>query len=298
MRYLSFLIAAFAVASCTDPVDIASGFEQAQPVVDAWLTNESQPQTVNLYLTQDYFANELPPPLEGATVALSRTDGSGEPLVFAEAQPGEYVWTPSDLQPRIGAVGERFVLQVVADFNGGQVEYAATSEFRRVATIDSISVQLEEQQLGLDEGLYAQVYARDLPGTGDRYLIRSTINDTLLNRPSELNVAFDAAFDGGTSTDGIPFILPIRFGINKTDDEGFTQPLVPGDVIEVDIWSLNPAAYEFITNAQEQILNGDAQLFSVPVVSTLGNVTNAATGDPALGMFNLSAVSSARKEVE
>ena len=281
-----------AAGACTDPVDLDSTFETPQPVVEAWLTNQDVEQTINLSYTQDFFANTLPDPLTGAEVTVCQTTIGSNCFTFTEASPGRYTW----IAPRgqnIGEIGETYTLTVE---DGDQV-YSATTAMNRVAPIDSISFQFEEEQLGLDEGLYGQLYARDLPGVGDRYLIRTTINDTFLNRIEELNVAYDAAFDGGTPTDGIYFILPIRFGINKLDSNGSTIPLVTGDVVEVDIWSINETAFDFLVGAQTQIQNGDAQLFSVPVVSTRGNITNAADGEFVIGMFNVAAVSSAVREV-
>ncbi len=294
MRLLQLTFVLLVVMSaCTDEVSIDSGFEEAQPVVDAWLTDRSSAQTINLSFTQDYFSNAVPPPLEGAEVVVCQTELGNACFAFEETSPGVYVWLPTGNET-LGVVGERFALSVK---NQGQ-EYIATSQLNRVPDIDSISIVFEEEQLGLEEGLYAQLYARDLPGVGDRYLIRSTINDTLLNRPSEINIAFDASFDGGTATDGLTFIFPIRASINKIDDDGSVVPLELGDVVEVEIWSLTAEAYDFLSNAAEQILNSNNQLFSVPVVSTRGNVTNAGTGDKVLGVFNISAVSSALVEVE
>jgi len=276
--------------ACTDPVDLDSTFEGPQPVVEAWLTNEEAEQVINLSYTQDFFANTLPDPLTGAEVVICQTSLGSDCFVFAEAEPGKYVWTPG-VGERIGEIGEIFRLTV----EDGEQVYSSTTSMNRVPEIDSISFQFEEEQLGLDEGTYAQVYARDLPGVGDRYMIRTTINDTFLNRIEELNIAYDAAFDGGTPTDGIYFILPIRAAINKLDSNQSAIPLNIGDVVEVDIWSISATAFDFLRGAQTQIQNGDAQLFAVPVVSTRGNVEDA-NGEFVIGMFNVAAVSSARRE--
>ncbi|MFK8056784.1 MAG: DUF4249 domain-containing protein [Saprospiraceae bacterium] len=289
---LLFGLGMLGAGACTDPVDLDSTFEGPQPVVEAWLTNEAVEQTINLTYTQDFFANTLPTSLTGAEVVVCQTTIGSDCFVFAEAEPGRYVWTPSPTSQYIGEVGETFTLTVE---DGDQV-YTSTTSMGRVPAIDSISFQFEEEQLGLDEGLYAQVYARDLPGVGDRYLIRTTINDTLLNRIEELNIAYDAAFDGGTPTDGIYFILPIRTGINKLDSNQSFIPLLTGDVVEVDIWSISATAFDFLRGAQTQIQNGDAQLFAVPVVSTRGNVEDT-NGEFVIGMFNVAAVSSAVREV-
>ena len=298
---LALLLSLYTLGGCTDEVDVDSGFETAQPVVDAWLTDESREQTVYLWQTQDYFANAAPPPLTGAEVRLAvapRNGGDTTEHLFVEEGDGRYVWRPTADAQRLGTVDHRVTLLVSATVDGQQRAYRATSRFKRVPPIDSIAVNVEEGLIGVDDGLYAQVYARDFAGVGDRYLIRSTINDTLLNRPGELNLAADAAFDGGTASDGIPFILPIRFGVNKLDDDGAPVALVPGDRVEVEVWSLTEEAFQFLANAQEQILNADNGLFTVPVVSTDGNVRALGDYPAPLGMLSVSAVSRLATEVE
>lgn len=290
LGFAAATLLALATAACTDVVELDSTFEESQPVVDAWLTDEPETQTIFLSETQDYYVEAIPDPLTGAEVLVcSGTTAAPVCKTFAErgGQPGAYAWTPGEGE-RIAGVGDSLALLVeLAD--GRQL--AAQTELRRVPEIDSISFQFEEEQLGLDEGIYAQVYARDLPGTGDRYLIRSTVNDTLLNRADEVNLAADAAFDGGTASDGIAFILPIRFGINKLDDDGSPVAFEPGDRVEVEIWSLTEPAFRFLESAVEQIQNGESALFSVPVVSTRGNVFNVDAGESVPGMFSVSAVS-------
>ena len=294
---IAALGALLATAACTDVVDLDPTFEEARPVVDAWLTDGAGAQTVYLSRSQDFYREALPDPIAGADVLVCASDGSsgGERCyTFAERAdaPGAYTWTPRD-GARLGAVGD--TLGLLVTLPGGRL-LAASSVMRRVPAIDSISFQFEESQLGLDEGTYAQVYARDLPGAGDRYLIRSTINDTLLNRPAEVNLAADAAFDGGTASDGIAFILPIRFGVNRLDDDGAPVPLAPGDRVGVEVWSLTEEAFRYLERAVEQIENGESALFSVPVVSTPGNVIDVDSGERALGMFSASAVSAAAAE--
>ena len=291
-RKTGFGLLVLATAACTDVVELDSTFGEAQPVVDAWLTDEPETQTIYLSATQDYYVEAIPAPLTGAEVLVC-TGTVAAPVcrTFAEREdePGAYAWTPGEGE-RIAEVGDSLALLVGLD-DGRQL--AAQTQLRRVPEIDSISFQFEEAQLGLDEGTYAQVYARDLPGTGDRYLIRSTINDTLLNRSDEVNLAADAAFDGGTASDGINFILPIRFGINKVDDDGSPVALEEGDRVEVEVWSLTEEAFRFLQNAVEQIENGESALFSVPVVSTRGNVVDVDAGEFVPGMFSVSAVSRA-----
>ena len=293
MRSLTLLLLAAGLWNCTDPTDLTTDFETPELVVDAWLTDESAPQTIRLSLTQDYYDNRLPTGVEDGEVAVCNGLALTDCRIFEHQDSGRYVWTPGPGET-LGQVGDSLYLGI----RQAGVEYVSQTGVYRVPAIDSISVKLEEARLGLDEGLYAQLYARDFPGIGDAYLIRTTINDTLLNRASELNLAFDATFDAGSGTDGIPFIFPIRFNINRQDDDGGIVALLPGDEIRVDIWSLSPEAFFFLSVARDQIQNGDNGIFQVPVANSPGNVLNLSTGEPVRGVFNVAAVSTATRLVE
>ncbi len=294
MKKLLLLLAlSFSLFYCTDPVDLPSRFVEPELVVEAWLTNKSEPQTILLTESQDYYDNRLPTPVTGAQVIVCETvdaTPTSNCFVFEDEGEGRYVWTPAPGET-IGEVGTEFGLGI----QRGEEQFASVATMNRTAILDSISFQFEEGSLGLEEGIYAQLYARDQVGIGDAYLIRTTINDTLLIRPFELNVAFDATFDPGTETDGIAFIFPIRFAINKLDDDGGPIPLQEGEKVAVEIWSINPEAYFFLSVAADQIVNGQSGLFDQPVVSSPGNIFNVDSGERILGVFNVAAVAAAER---
>ncbi|MEM9928202.1 MAG: DUF4249 domain-containing protein [Bacteroidota bacterium] len=286
-RIFSLLIFTALFFGCEDPVTLDSRFEGPELVVDAWLNNISEPQTIILTESQDYYANRLPTPVTDAQVVVCETmDGlpTTNCFLFEHEGEGRYVWNPAPGQT-LGEVGTKFGLGI----QRGEEQYAAVTTMNRTASIDSLSFQFEEEALGLEEGLYAQIYARDPVGQGDAYLIRSTINDTLLIRPAELSIAYDATFSPGNDADGITFIFPIRFSINKTDDDGAPVPLEDGEKVAVEIISLSQEAYLFLRIAQEQVNNGQSGLFDLPVANSPGNVFNVATEENILGFFNVAA---------
>ena len=292
-RLLPLLLLATVGLSCTDVIELETDFTTPELVVDAWLTDQPEPQTIRLTLSQDFYDNRLPAGVEDAEVVVCVNESLEDCKVFVHQDSGRYVWTP-EAGETIGEIGDDFTLGI----RQGGTDYVSQTTMRRTAIIDSIAVRLEEEQLGLDEGLYAQLYARDQVGLGDAYLIRTTINDTLLNRPQELNLVYDATFDAGSGTDGITFIFPIRFSINKIDDDGGFVTLEQGDQVDVEIWSLSPEAFFFLSVARDQLQNGDNGIFQIPVANSPGNVINLATEEPVLGIFNVAAVSTASRTVE
>jgi len=284
MKYFLLPLLTLALLSCEDPIDLPSEFETPQLVVDAWITNAADTQRIVLTESQDFYDNRLPTGVTDAQVAVCPTENPTACAIFNHTANGVYEWIPA-AGDSLGPIGTEYALGI----QRGDQQYASVTTLNRTAMVDSISFQFEEEALGLDEGFYAQIYARDPPGEGDAYWIRSTINDTLLLRPFEINVAYDAVFDPGTGADGITFIFPIRFGINKLDEGGSPTPIEPGDKVEVEIWSLSEQAYLFLNVASEQIANGENGIFSLPVANSPGNVVNVDTGEPILGMFNVAA---------
>ncbi len=290
---LFFFLLSAAFFACEDPIELESRFQEPELVVDAWLTNLSEPQTVILTETQDFFDNRLPTPVTDAQVVVCPDNDPAACIVFEHTTDGKYVWEPAP-DDSLGTFGTEYALGI----QRGEEQYLAQTTMNRTANIDSISFQFEEEALGLEEGLYAQLYARDQVGIGDAYWIRTTFNDTLLLRPFEISTAYDAVFDPGTDADGITFIFPIRFSINKVDENGAPTPLETGDNIKVEVWSLSQQAYLFLNIASEQIANGDAGIFALPVANSPGNVFNVATEEPIQGFFNVAAVARAERTVE
>jgi hypothetical protein len=281
---------ALILTNCEDPIEVPSQFEEPQLVIDAWLTDvPGQPQTLRLTETVPYFAGGEPEQVEGATVAVCRDNGA-TCFDFVDTGRGNYVWTPAAGE-RLGQVGDVFTLRMEVD----GTNYTSTTDLARTAVIDSISVFFEPESIFTSEGLYSELFARDLPGRGDTYWIRSYRNDTLLNRPSEISLAYDATFDPGANVDGVYFIAPIRTSINRLDDDGLPIPYQPGDRIYVEVHSINRTAYDFLNIATEQIQNEG--IFAVPIANAPGNVVNEATGEAILGIFNVAAVASAARTV-
>ncbi len=291
---LSFilLLLGLSLSNCEDPIEVPSQFEAAQLVVDAWISIDTLPQTIRLNKSVDYFRGGQPEAVTNATVTVCR-DREGACFSFIHQSGGNYVW-PAENGRSLGQEGDAFTLRIELD---GQV-YTQNTEVKanRTALIDSIRVFFEEESLLTTEGFYGELFARDWPGQGDTYLIRTYKNDTLLNRPTEIGLAYDATFSPGAGIDGVYFIAPIRQIINSQDEDGVPVPYQAGDQIRVEVHSLNRLAFNFLQIAIEQITN--TGLFAVPLANAPGNIVNAATAEPALGVFNVAVVSRAERIVD
>lgn len=289
--FASFIfIIAIMLSSCEDTVIVDSGFESSQLVVDAWVDNRSDTQTIVLSYSQDYFDNTLPQAEDQATVNIINGENTYE---FFHTENGRYHFIPEP-GTSLGSVGDELQLRITV----GDDVYSSTTSINRVPPIDSISIVFEDEVVGRDPGLFGELYARDFEGQGDAYWIRTWKNDTLLNRPLELVIVYDASFDPGTNLDGVYFIRPLRLGINAVDDDGLPIDYVAGDHIYVELHSISVEAFQFLQIVQEQTTNGNNTIFALPIANAKTNIlVNGSQGD-VLGFFNVAAISSIEKTVE
>ncbi|MEL7221881.1 MAG: DUF4249 domain-containing protein [Bacteroidota bacterium] len=292
LKYISLLALLVLVSfSCEDVIDIDADFQEAELVVDAWLTQSSEVQTLNLTLSQDYFDSTPSESIRDAIVTLTN-ETQGRTFDFEHLNSSVYSWMPQ-AGDKLGEVGDEFTLNVsYNDYN-----YFATTTLAPVATVDSIGYEFREDDIRGPDGIYAQFYARDLVGIGNTYWIKTYKNGQFLNKPSEMNLCYDGTFDAGSGTDGIVFIPPIREFINPVPDEledGEEEqaPYAIGDNIRVEVHSISNEAHRFLTIALEQMTNGDNGIFALPVANSPSNIQAVEADAPAaLGFFNIAAVS-------
>ena len=260
-------------------------------VVDAWVNNKWEKQTIRLTQTQPYFDDAQPTGVSGAVVTV--TDPEYEIVyTFTESstKKGSYEWTPD--AHTFGAIEHNYKLSIV--LNGETFE--ATSHMGRVPPIDSITFEKDVRNVNKEKTRYqGQFWAVDPLGIGDSYWIRATKNDTLLNRPSELNIAYDAAFTAGGDADGVTFIPPIRRGItpDNSSDENNPSPFWPGDSVYVEINSITLAAFNYLNEVKVQTdrPGGFSELFARPIANVSTNVMNTnPKGSAVMGFFNVGAV--------
>ncbi len=292
-KIISFLAICFLFSACEDVVTVDLEDGDQQLVVDAWITNQMKPQVVRLVRTSPYFDSSPSPAVTGATVSI--TDNEGNVFSFEDANNGDYIWTPVVGNP-FGKVGNTYTLSIETEGK----EYTAESTMNRIMEIDSIGSEYREEDLGEPEGIYASLFATDLEGAGDSYWIKTYKNGQFLNKPQEMNLAYDAGFTAGAMIDGVVFIVPIREAINRIPDtvddavdDGDLPPYTFGDTIHVEVHSINEDAFFFLFAARTQMTLGDATLFAEPpanVPTNIISINGTEARDEPVGFFNVSAV--------
>lgn len=276
---ISSLIGIF--SSCEDVIDVNLDQGRSQLVVDAFLTNDSLPQIIQLSQSSEFFSNSLPQAVNDAKVKLEAAS-DGKTYNFIGDDNGNFIYDPA-LNGSLDRIGETYLLELQYEGN----TYTASSTLRPVPKIDGMSVAFEEEEIGQEEGYYTQFFARDFPGRKDFYWIRAFRNGEPIDpeNPAELILSEDAAF-GGEGADGFPFILPIRAAITNEDD-----PFELGDTSSVELLSMNEDAYLFLQQVALQADN--AGLFSTPPANVRPNIFDefGQTQEEVLGVFSISAIS-------
>jgi len=285
-------------SACTDVIDVDLEEGTDQLVVDAWINNKPETQTIRLRMTSPYFDSAPSPAVLGATVEV--TDDNGNIFSFVDTKSeGNYSWEPAP-GASFGEIGQNYTLRITVN---GQ-EYSSVASMNRIVPIDSLTQKFEEAELGDPEGIYTEFFARDPLGLGDCYWIKTFKNGQFLNKPGEINIAYDAGFSAGSEVDGLIFIPPIREATNRLPDTGDdavdnsdVAPWAPGDSMYVELHSISVAAFDFLEQARTQMTLGDAGIFAEPLSNVPTNIVSPASGD-ALGFFCVSAVTSLGRKIE
>jgi hypothetical protein len=295
-KYIVLISIAFIIifSSCEDVIDIELDDAPTQIVVDAWLNNLSETQTITINTTIPYFDSLSRNDITGAQVQVTRMDDNTV-YTFEDQGDGSYLWTPSAGES-LGTIGDNFSLEIV----NGSERYSAATQLYRVPPVDSIGQEFREDDLSGPDGIYCNFFSRDLIGLNDTYWIKTFKNGVYLNKPEELNIAWDAGFDSGAQVDGFIFITPVRELVNEipdTSDNRFA-PYFPEDIIRVEIHSISNPAFSFLESARDQLLNANNGIFAEPIANTPGNINNENNSLEVLGVFNVAAISALEVTIE
>lgn len=210
---LTYLLLSLLIFSCESEVDPNLDTSLNVLVIDAFLTSNDPTQHINITRSQSYFDSNSPQKVSGATVTITDlTEPSGPAYVFQE-QAERYTWQSTDMTP-LGVIGHQYQLTVELD---GSI-FTSITTLEDAPPIDSISFRLEEENSFLDDMIFGEIFATDLVGLNDTYWIKTWKNGELLGKPSEINLAYDAAFSSDPDNDGFQFIQPIRDGINPFEE--------------------------------------------------------------------------------
>lgn len=284
---LYLLLCAFAVASCSDAIEIDTGLH-TEPclAVDGMITDRECRQVVRLSLTADFFlpSGEIPW-LSGAEVTVSCGD---RVYAFEEdpAEPGTY----RSAEPFRGEAGLTYRLDVDATVGGAAAHYSAQDRMPAPGfRLDAVDYMYSTV---LDHLWTLAVWGRDLPGERTRYLVQVGINGHFKSLEEGFEIP-DDHFDGGT------FEGFTMFALNHTDETRETygecgKPLERGDVITLQIYTLSDDYGEFLMK-YSHLTFGTVPILTEQPANLPTNITGTA---PAVGYFGACALSEASVVVD
>lgn len=289
MKNYIILLASIVLFSCEDKIDLSNKLNNTEPqlVVDAFITNLPETQTVVLSGTQPFYDNTSQKLISGATVTLTDAN-TGTVFPFTEMEMGKFVSsTNGDLML---VVGHDYALNI----NYKNENFVAYSKMNRVVPIDSIQFEEAEEFSGAKiPGKYvAEFFATDSIGLGDRYWVRFYRNGLRNLQPELINVSYDGSLGPSTATDNLVFIQPLRTAINET---GKDKEYAVNENLMVEIYSINSGVASFLSGlaALSQQGSGGAfgALFSQPPYNLPTNIQNTnEKGSKPVGYFCTSAV--------
>jgi len=222
-RYKEFsiflILLSIVTLGCEDVIEVELADAEDVYVVDGWISNLEGEQVIQVSRSQQYFDNTQPPAITNAVVRVIRNNDTE--LIFEHTGQGFYELSEGG---DLGTVEDEFELQIEVD----GVILSTSTTMNRVPPIDSIGLEFRDDQPFSDDGIYANFFARDPIGEGDTYWIKTFVNGEYLDKATQLNIAYDAAFDEGGS-DGLVFITPIRELMNQTDENDLAFPFVSGE---------------------------------------------------------------------
>jgi hypothetical protein len=276
------------LCSCTSIIQVTVPNGVQEVVVDAFLDNSSNPQTVRLTFNASYFSNVPTPPVLGATVSLTDLTNT-KTYSFTPDGNGNYIYNPV-INDSMAQLNHKYQLNIAYNRN----TYNALSTLNRTAKIDTILFSSSGRNLkdtvsngdtSSTRRYYPYVKARDPRGhIPDYYWLKIYNNGTFYNQPGQLNAFQDAGYNG---TDGYPFLPPKAF-------EGLTSgenPIHRYDVCTAEIYSIDNNTFNFLNQLKTQLTNSQNGLFAVTPQNVKTNIQQSSGSLPAIGWFNMGAIS-------
>ena len=250
------------VTGCTERIDIELDSTYRRLVVEGSVTSDSVRHQVILTVSSDYFYNQPAPRLSHARVELSF---GGETLLLQErdGDPGCYE-TPVAFRGVPGTTYRLDISQVDVNEDGEEETYHASSTMPGGAELHEI--ELRYLQTPVVSGYQVSFYASHPLDQRDWFGFKLIKNsDLLTDSLMKYGVLSDDLFDTG-------YIPGLPVGFLSDDDR--REAVNPGDTVILEMDCIDQAYYDFVTEAQLEIV-GYNPLFSGPPANVSSNIEGA-----------------------
>lgn len=278
------------LSSCNDVVQIKLDQGKQLLVIDAFINDLRQTQSIRITLSKNYFDNSQNVTVVNDAVVLLKDITAQVTYTFNYTNNGYYTYTLSTTDT-IARVNHWYQLAVI--YKG--YTYTALTIQKRTAIIDSIQVKHDKNNFTGKEGYKCILWGRDVPGPiPDFYWIKSFRNGKFFGKTSDINLAYDGASGGNSSirADGYVFTPNIAEAITP-----FGEYFKKGDTCRVEIHSISEECYNMFNQIIDNTNNQG--LFALTLENTKTNIVTPNGADTkAVGFFNMASVITATKIVQ
>jgi hypothetical protein len=241
-------------------------------VIYGMITNENEYQTIKITSSSPYFDNQPNPPVSGAIVTVRSSEN--EIFIFEELVSEKGVYQSVD--PMAGIPGLRYNLTIEVDFDQDGVKDVYKSGMTMQAPIEIDSVNIKRMDIMGRERYTLNLYGYE-PPTEDYYLLRYSVNDSMVTRwLSQYEWTSDEFFNGDYVNGMI-----LRFFVDVKDKDDFDDDnrifVTPGDVITLHISRIEKGYFDFIVQCQNEMY-GENPFFGGPASNITTNITNGGIG--------------------
>lgn len=286
--YIFIATIAFILPSCEDVITVDVINKKPKIVVDAFVNNTTDTQTIKLTRSIGYFdSTGSEPTITNAQVAVVDQSASLPKLfLFNHTEKGKYQFVPNPITGDTFTIGHDYALLIVIGTDT-LVSFSTLNPTTKIDSINLVDVVGNGPPINTT-GKYVELFANDRKGQGDFYWIKTFRNDSFQNSINQLNISADM---GNTSNgqDGQLFIYPVRYnGVND-----FSRSYKTGETVSIEIHSINVLAFAWFNLVVSENQNGG--LFATPPANIFTNVIslNPAKKPAIGGFFCMSAVTSA-----
>jgi hypothetical protein len=290
-KYFLFLASCtLLLSSCTSVIQVSVPTGNQLVVVDAFLDNSPNPQTVRLTFNANYFSNASTPPVLGATVTLTDLTNA-KTYSFVTDGNGNYIYNPG-INDSMAQLNHKYQLNI--SYNGNT--YNALSTLNRTMPVDSIAFRISGND---EDGTYPlsdttnprryfpYVFAFDSVGPiHDYYWLKVYNNGVFYNQPQQLDIFEDSGYGYNHLHNNINVQFSLR---GLTNDN---NPLYRNDECTVKIYSINSNTFDFLTQMKSQMTNSQNGLFAVTPQNVKTNIQQTSGTLQAIGWFNMGEISS------
>ena len=263
------------LAGCTEPFNIRTDDADPKIVIYGVLTDYLSLQEIYIGSTAPYFSEEPNPPVLGAKVSITPSEGKIINYTENPDSPG-YYRSPSVWQIK---EGKSYLLKVEVDFDGDGISdfYEATAEAPMRAYLDSIDIA--PITIMGHKNYAINIYGQDSPEE-EYYLFHFYVNgDVVLSKTTDYVLTDDAMFNG-EYIDG----LTIRYCNDISEYEKDSEErqkesiyLQSGDSIAVETSLITKGYYNFILQCMNE-KSGENPMLGGPPSNIISNISNGGIG--------------------